>query len=68
MDFHANIGPVTLQVVHRHTGLGPSTANYVAVDGLPDQLWLPWMARVTASGPLAENQLMVEINSRWQNH
>ena len=30
---------------------GPSAANYVAVDGPPDQVWLPWMVRFAASGP-----------------
>ena len=34
------------------TGLpGPSAANYAAVDGPPDQVWLPWMVRFAASGP-----------------
>ena len=41
---------------------GPSMANCVAVDGPPDQLWLPWMVRFAASGPPEDNQLMVEIN------
>ena len=47
---------------------GPSTANCVAADDPPDQLWLPWMVRFAASGPPAENQLMVEINRGWQHH
>ena len=34
----------------------------------PDQLWLPWMVCFAASGSLAENQFMVEINRGWQHH
>ena len=30
---------------------GPSAPNYVAVEGPPDQVWLPWMVRFSASGP-----------------
>ena len=26
-------------------------ANFVAIDGAPDQLWLPWMVHFAASGP-----------------
>ena len=26
-------------------------ADFVAIDGPPDQLWLPWMVRFAASGP-----------------
>ena len=29
---------------------GPSMANFAAIDGPPDQLWLPWMVRFAASG------------------
>ena len=43
-------------------------ANCVAVDGPPDQLWLPWMVHFAASGPPAENQLMMEINHGWEHH
>ena len=53
---------------HRNWSPGPSTANCVAVDGPPDQLWLPWMIRFAASGPPAENQLMVKINLGWQHY
>ena len=41
-------------------------ANYVTVDGPPDQLWLPRMIRFAASGSPVENQLMVEINRDWR--
>ena len=39
---------------------GPSAANYVAVDGPLDQLWLPWMVRFSASGPPLANRLKVD--------
>ena len=51
---------VTPQLVPRHNwSPGPSVANYVAVDGSPDQVWLPWMVRVAASGPPPQT------GSRW---
>ena len=39
---------------------GPSAANYVAVDGPPDQVWLPWMVRFAASGPPLANRLKAD--------
>ena len=40
------------QLVLRHNwSTGPSAANYVAVDGHLDQVWLPWMVRFATSGP-----------------
>ena len=38
---------------------GPSAANYVAVDGPSDQVWLPWMVRFAASGPLVASRKTV---------
>ena len=49
MICHAAVGPP-----------GPSAANYVAIDGPPDQVWLPWMVRFAASGPPLANRLKVD--------
>ena len=46
---HAAVGPP-----------GPSTANCVAIDGPPDQVWLPWMVHFAASGPPLASRLMVD--------
>ena len=39
---------------------GPSAANYVAIDGPPGQVWLPWMVRFAASGPPLASRLKVD--------
>ena len=39
---------------------GPSAANYVAIDGPSDQVWLPWMVRFAASGPPLASWLKVD--------
>ena len=44
------------QLVPRHNwSPGPSAANYVAIDGPADQVWLPWMVCFAASGPSLAN-------------
>ena len=47
MACHAAVGPPP----QLHGPPGPSAANYVAVEGPPDQVWLPWMVRFATSGP-----------------
>ena len=44
---------------------GPSAASYVAVDGPPDQVWLPWMVRFAASGsPVASRKTVAAATNR----
>ena len=44
---YATVGPLV-----QHGTPELSAANYVAVDGPLDQVWLPWIVRFAASGPL----------------
>ena len=39
---------------------GPSVANYVAVNGPPDQVWLPWMVRFATNGPPLANRFKLD--------
>ena len=57
------VNSVTSQLVPRHNwSPGPSAANYVAIDGPPDQVWLPWMVRFAASGPPLASRHKVDKN------
>ena len=49
-----HIGP------HHNRSPGPSAANYAVIDGPLNQVWLLWMVRFAASGPLVASRLKVE--------
>ena len=44
-------------------------ANYVAIDGPPDQVWLPWMVRFAESGPPLASRLKVDKTvAAWNSY